>query len=1042
MILVLTGTQAIALWRAEFAAISPCRADEAVYQAVETATLSYDGPPAMLMPTDVAVHSDGRVFVVDGVNDRLVAFSAEGRFLRELRRLGDETLSHPVSLTIDTAGQLWIADAGNARVVIADADGGLIRVLPLPASPDKHPVDPTGLALTPDGRSLWVTDNDHHRLFRIDTSTGAATILGSPGEALGQFNYPYRLALDATGELYITDVLNGRVQRFTAQGRAAGAIGDYGVESGHLYRPKAVACDDRGDVWVTDGSLGVVQVFNRDGGYLDVVRGPDGKPLRLAFPMGLAFDANQAVYIVELEANRVRKFRLLRGARITAATPRARTAQIIGTQARSCTVCHLEWMEPLSKGVATALIAPPPNPPEQPFVSTSGSCLSCHDTSVVDSRRRVWREHGHLTGITPPMHMKIPPNLPLADGKIACRTCHSAHASGNMTADVKTAVFLRVPNHTGQLCISCHPDKTRGPKLGTHPTGGMPWPVPKALIEAGAKLGPNPRELTCVVCHTPHGSAHDHLLVMGVESNQLCLECHDQMRPGMFRDGSHAEHPLSPVVNAVQKAAVERLGTRLGPQDQLLCLSCHKLHHGKGERFMLADDLTDGRFCLSCHAEKTSVADTSHDLRKNFPQERNRLGMTPQSGGPCSACHMFHRYARSPEFSDLDPGGGKCITCHQSGRCAESKTLGAVNHPGAPGTACHDPHDAARAQYLRAEPKDLCTNCHRDAYGMLGGSHDIRVTGGKWPHDIRDAGDPCMTCHQPHGDKTFGLFRYLPAEGMTPMDGACVKCHPDASWHGQDQHAAQHPRSVPPGSAVDRKLLVEDESGARAAVGCRSCHNPHSADGKSTRFLRIEPGEPKSKVCLACHTANAAIALTGHGTASLRAAGLESADSCLPCHTPHAAMALVHDRWMWPKTLTKEASHAAHGLTSLEVCVTCHRTGGPAKPPQIAEHPEVPMWNVNDTTEKRTLPLYDGDGNIRPRGKIVCQTCHLPHGRWSDEAMVSLASVDLSRPQRRSLRLMLRPFTTPNLCTTCHGTDARRRFLYFHDPRRRGGPLN
>ena len=107
-----------------------------------------------------------------------------------------------------------------------------------------------------------------------------------------------------------------------------------------------------------------------------------------------------------------------------------------------------------------------------------------------------------------------------------------------------------------------------------------------------------------------------------------------------------------------QAAAVAAMGTKLGPDEKLICLSCHKLHHGKSGRFMLADDLTEGRFCIQCHSEKTPVLESLHDLRTNRPEEKNRLGMTPHTGGPCSACHMFHRYARSPEPSALDPGGG------------------------------------------------------------------------------------------------------------------------------------------------------------------------------------------------------------------------------------------------------------------------------------------------------------------------------------------------------------------------------------------------
>ncbi len=89
-----------------------------------------------------------------------------------------------------------------------------------------------------------------------------------------------------------------------------------------------------------------------------------------------------------------------------------------------------------------------------------------------------------------------------------------------------TAAMLRVRNDASQLCRMCHTDHTKGRGFGTHPTGGMPWSVPDEWVAAGAKVGPDPKRLICQTCHTPHGSREEHLLVMGTESNQLCLTCH------------------------------------------------------------------------------------------------------------------------------------------------------------------------------------------------------------------------------------------------------------------------------------------------------------------------------------------------------------------------------------------------------------------------------------------------------------------------------------------------------------------------------------
>lgn len=1024
---------------------------------------------AMHMPTDVAVMPDGRVFVADGANGRIVSFEADARLRAVIDRIGDLVLIDPMGLGADAQGRLYIADSGRREVVIVSPDGSLARTLTPQTVGNDRPADLTDAAASSDGNVVWLVDNNNHRLIRYDLLRNTQTAAGRYGESAGQVHHPFLIALTSRGDALVTDVMNGRVSVFSDAGAPVEPVGSYGVELGQLYRPKGVACDRDGTIWVSDSVLCVVQVFSRDGGPIDVLRGDDGEPMRFASPMGIAFEPAQPVqstmpsdgstpdehhlYVAELGAHRVVKLAIRRGPLPSprAARPRAR---IVGGQARSCTVCHIEWIEPFSRNEASSLSPPPPSTPDEPFVSHSEMCLSCHDGSIADSRRRVWIDHGHQTGISAPPDMRIPDHLPLVDGKIACRTCHSAHAGGRFDADFRTAVFLRVPNAASELCISCHDDKTRGPQLGTHPIGGMPWAIPKELVEAGAKVGPNPRELTCQVCHTPHGSKVDHLLVMGTSSNQLCMTCHDQMRPGMFRDGDHTEHPLTPLVSAEQAVAITAMGTALGDEGRLVCLSCHKLHHGKGERFMLADELTDGRFCIRCHSEKTSMLGSSHDLRTNFPEERNRLGMTPQNGGPCSSCHMFHRYARAPEPSALDPGGGKCITCHQPDRCGGEKLLGAVNHPGARCVDCHDPHETRHPTYLRDTTQALCAGCHSAQTSVIGGPHDYQRADSSWPVASRDIKDPCLVCHRPHGDDAHGLFRFEGAAGG--MDAGCRVCHSDYRWDAGGNLAALHPQEMKPGMSHGELPLVSGTAEHAGGIGCRTCHDPHVSLSAHPAMLRTKPGAPANMLCTTCHQDVTTLPLTGHGSAAFASAGF-AVTACAPCHRVHGDATLVDAHRLMPRDLAALMAHAGakpstsdpsagaaftshHVMAEGTSCVACHVAGGPAKVPIRAVHPQIVSAALPAALTSGPLPLVDEHGKFGTNGQITCVTCHLPHGReLAPEEMAYFES--LPTAQRRAGRLMLRSFSPPNACTTCHGTDALRLFLYFHQPDRRADGL-
>lgn len=1017
------------------------------HAAIVATPISTLAPPVdaqqFRLPTTVTTHADGRVAVLDGAHNRIVIFAPDGSQQSVISQFGDVTFNQPVGLRWTPDGRLWVADGPNHRVLAGDDRGGLIRIIDIPPGTDGRPADPTDLAILDDGALLWIVDNENHHLLLHDVAHGTWTTMGRLGAALGQFEYPWQIAILANGDFAVTDVINARAVLYSPRGEPVRSIAEFGVEPGQLFRPSGIAVSPSGQLWIADSVLGVVQVFRPDGSLIDVVRDDDGNVLRLDGPLGMAFDSNGALLVVETRANRVSKFVIAVTPSSDALKPRAIQRPLTGQQSKACTLCHIDWLAPFSDGRDSVLMPRPITTREDPVVARAEMCISCHDGTVADSRLRVWDQHGHQTGITPPANITVPPHLPLVNGTLACRTCHSAHGSDAPQGDFRRAMLLRVPNQAAELCVSCHVDKTRGPRFGTHPTGGMAWPIPDALVAAGAKIGPNPRELTCQVCHTPHGAKNDHLLVLGTSSNQLCVNCHDQIRPGMFRDGPHAEHPLTAQVDVEQAAAVQKLGTKLGPNDRLICLSCHKLHHGKGERFLLADDLTDGQMCLHCHSDRRSMIGSSHDLREKFPNERNRLGLTASEGGPCSSCHLFHRFARQPLPSPGD-AAGHCTSCHSDGQCAENKKLGDANHASLFCTECHNPHETRHAKFLKARPVDLCTSCHIDQSVLIGGPHDATLAHGEWCEPGAPPSGPCLACHRPHGDSQTGLFRIQPAVGMNPSDAVCVACHPATNPDGSAQFALLHPTTAGD-IALQSGLPLVTTAHDSLGIGCKSCHDPHAGWGSNSKLLRVGNAEAES-LCIRCHTDKQSILLTAHSSKALASHNLQSG-ACRPCHEVHGDPALVARDRLWP------VEFAGHGTTLDPIanlhsvgdqhCTGCHRAGGAAPVPRIATHPNVKMLSQPSATTE--LPLFDLAGQADSHGTLACRTCHTPHGCGDEDAIAGALAVAfapstgaLNNPAAQS---HLRRFDMPNTCTNCHGADALWKFLYFHDPARRSGPF-
>lgn len=418
---------------------------------VQVYALGEDDPLAL--PTSVAVGPAGQVWVADGVNDRVVEFAVDGTYVAMVVEAAGTPLARPTSVAATDDGRLWIGDGDNRRVVVVGGPDGDEEIAFDPEI-DTSELDITDLAVSADGERLWIVDNSAHRVLHCDLATGTWEVLGSLGEAWGQLRYPFNAAASADGGVVVTDGINGRVQGFGIDGLPARPIGRYGVTPGRMFRPKGIAVGPSGHTWVSDSVLGVVQVFGSRGQLLDVVQAEDGDPLRLSEPVGIEVVGSR-LFVVELRPGRVREFQVSEAP--------GRPARPARTQnpgsGDGCTSCHLEFMPTYVDGLGPTALSPAPESTEQqPYVSTEASCLSCHDGAVIDSRKKVWAMLGHSLGEAPPEDMVVPAELPLSDGKIACRTCHSPHTMAGSGQVHRDAMFLRVTDDPEELCVACHGD--------------------------------------------------------------------------------------------------------------------------------------------------------------------------------------------------------------------------------------------------------------------------------------------------------------------------------------------------------------------------------------------------------------------------------------------------------------------------------------------------------------------------------------------------------------------------------------------------------
>lgn len=246
----------------------------------------------------------------------------------------------------DSADRVYVFHRGKQPILVFDRDGKFLRSWGDGVVDTAH-----GLRLDPDG-NVWVTDIGHHLVMKFDPQGKLLLTLGQkgkPGDSPEQFNRPTDVAFAPTGEFYVADGYgNARVVKFSREGKYLKEWGRKGTGVGEFDTPHAILLDGRGRVIVGDRENNRVQVFDSDGKFLTVwkesgapyglfladdkrlfvadgvanwvkVLDLDGKPLgrwgekgtgpgQFQLPHAICVDSQGAVYVTEINGQRIQKF--------------------------------------------------------------------------------------------------------------------------------------------------------------------------------------------------------------------------------------------------------------------------------------------------------------------------------------------------------------------------------------------------------------------------------------------------------------------------------------------------------------------------------------------------------------------------------------------------------------------------------------------------------------------------------------------------------------------------------------------------------------
>jgi len=127
------------------------------------------------------------------------------------------------------------------------------------------------------------------------------------GRKAGEFDSPIGLYVHKD-ELYVVDTRNARIQILTKDGMYLRELGVDAWE-GSVFVEPYILVDDDDRVWISDPTANRVLVLNQDGS-LHKSWNADSTGRRFNHPMGLAFDHEKNVIVVDTHNHRVSKIQV------------------------------------------------------------------------------------------------------------------------------------------------------------------------------------------------------------------------------------------------------------------------------------------------------------------------------------------------------------------------------------------------------------------------------------------------------------------------------------------------------------------------------------------------------------------------------------------------------------------------------------------------------------------------------------------------------------------------------------------------------------
>lgn len=177
----------------------------------------------MSSPAGLAIDNENRyLYVCDTDLDQVLVFDADppNRLIRKIGTAGKKhtltepgQFSNPTNVAVDSDGNVYVSDTFNDRVEIFDADGNFVSTFGKAGDGPGYFSRPKGIAVDADGH-VWVADSVTDRLQVFTREGRVLLVMGGHGLLPGQFTALLGVTIDKLNRVFTSEQYVARVQMF------------------------------------------------------------------------------------------------------------------------------------------------------------------------------------------------------------------------------------------------------------------------------------------------------------------------------------------------------------------------------------------------------------------------------------------------------------------------------------------------------------------------------------------------------------------------------------------------------------------------------------------------------------------------------------------------------------------------------------------------------------------------------------------------------------------------------------------------------------